>query len=100
VKGAQLNEARVAEMRALISSANFGISFAEADSKARDYAREEQAQAELAALTAAVEEAERADEARRAAQRDLFSAGGNSGGPSSSQILTQLQEAFERGEGW
>jgi hypothetical protein len=97
---ANTNESRVAEVRTAIKAANVNLSFAEADAKAREFVRDEQVHAELAALQAAAEAQVQAEDDRRAAQRDLFSAGGNSGGPTSKELLTQLQDAYDRGEGW
>ncbi|HET7181526.1 MAG TPA: hypothetical protein VFI15_04770 [Candidatus Limnocylindrales bacterium] len=96
----QAHEAQVAAQRERIAAANLNISFAEADAKAREYVRDADEHAEKAALTAAVEQAEREDEAARQHFAAVLYGEAKGDGKTTKDVLRELQEAVDDGRGW
>jgi hypothetical protein len=90
----------ITEARALVIGANPALDLAQVEEAAQKLVQLDAIETAKAEYQAAAEEQQRADDARRAAQRDLFSSAGDSGGPSSKELEQQLRDLVERGEGW
>jgi hypothetical protein len=90
----------IQEARAAVIGATPGLDLAQVEEAAQKLVQLDAIETAKAEYQTVAEERDREDDARRAAQRDLFSSAGTGEGPSSEELERQLREMVANGEGW